>query len=166
MPMALRGLATPLGVRKLLLHCSQTLFGDETRAIETFEYFSRRAVALCPPRWTITRSRVVAYVDIIEHEERAGVAPDHSLSATTAVRSEHRSRAATVTLISTRGWNVGRRVLHCSPGQRVLVPTPTPALGGTERVACPRRAWGSVFLCQEGYPMICDAVSLFQAQHP
>lgn len=52
--------------------------GDEGRAVETHEYFSRRVVALFPQRWTITRSRVLAYVDLIEHEKRAGLADRHS----------------------------------------------------------------------------------------
>ena len=47
---------------------------DETYARETHEYFSRRVVALFPERWTITRSRVLAYVNMIEQEKRAGVA--------------------------------------------------------------------------------------------
>lgn len=47
--------------------------GDEARAIKTHEYFSRRVVTLFPARWTITRSRVLAYVDMIEHEKRANL---------------------------------------------------------------------------------------------
>ena len=45
--------------------------GDDARALETHEYFSRRVVDLFPDRWTITRSRILAYVDLIEHEKRA-----------------------------------------------------------------------------------------------
>ena len=48
--------------------------GDEARAIEAHEYFSRRVVTLFPERWTITRSRVLAYVDMFELEKRAGLA--------------------------------------------------------------------------------------------
>jgi hypothetical protein len=47
--------------------------GDEARAIETHEYFSRRVVALFPERWTITRSRIVAYIKMIEAEKRAAL---------------------------------------------------------------------------------------------
>jgi hypothetical protein len=43
--------------------------------METHEYFSRRVVALFPERWTISSSRVLAYVDMIEHEKRTGLAP-------------------------------------------------------------------------------------------
>ena len=52
--------------------------GDEGRAVETHQYFSRRVVALFPQRWTITRSRVLAYVDLIEYEKRAGLADQYS----------------------------------------------------------------------------------------
>jgi hypothetical protein len=45
--------------------------GDEASAIKTHEYFGRRVVALFPDRWTISRSRVLAYVNLIEHEKRA-----------------------------------------------------------------------------------------------
>jgi Family of unknown function (DUF6166) len=45
--------------------------GDEARAIEAHEYFSRRVVALFPERWTITRSRIVAYINMIDAEKRA-----------------------------------------------------------------------------------------------
>jgi hypothetical protein len=46
---------------------------EDSRALETHEYFGRRVVAILPERWTITRSRVRAYVDIIELERRAGL---------------------------------------------------------------------------------------------
>jgi hypothetical protein len=48
--------------------------GDEARAIATHEYFSRRVVSHFPERWTITRSRVLAHVNMIEHEKRADLA--------------------------------------------------------------------------------------------
>ena len=48
--------------------------GDEARAIATYEHFSRRVVARFPERWTITRSRVLAHVKMIEHEKRADLA--------------------------------------------------------------------------------------------
>jgi hypothetical protein len=47
--------------------------GDEAYAIEAHEYFSRRVLARFPDRWTITRSRVLAYVNMLEHEKRAGL---------------------------------------------------------------------------------------------
>jgi hypothetical protein len=46
--------------------------GDEAYAIKAHEYFGRRVVALFPERWTISRSRVLAYVNMIEHEKRVG----------------------------------------------------------------------------------------------
>jgi len=48
--------------------------GDEARAIATHEYFSRRVVARFPERWAITRSRVLAYVEMLEFEKRADLA--------------------------------------------------------------------------------------------
>ena len=47
--------------------------GDEASAIKTHEYFSRRVVAQFPDRWTISRSRVLAYVNLIEYEKCAGM---------------------------------------------------------------------------------------------
>ena len=38
--------------------------------MEAHEYFSRRVVTLFPQRWTITRSRILAYVDMFELENR------------------------------------------------------------------------------------------------
>lgn len=45
--------------------------GDEKRAIEMHEYFSHRVIKRFPERWTITRSRILAYVDLSEQEKRA-----------------------------------------------------------------------------------------------
>ena len=44
--------------------------GDEAYAMRTHEHFGRRVVALFPDRWTISRSRVLAYVNMIEREKR------------------------------------------------------------------------------------------------
>jgi hypothetical protein len=44
--------------------------GNEARALETHEVFSRRVVALFPERWTISRSRVLSYLSLIEFERR------------------------------------------------------------------------------------------------
>ena len=57
--------------RQIALTLLADALGDEVRAIETHEYFSRRVIALFPERWTITRSRVLAYVDMIEREKPA-----------------------------------------------------------------------------------------------
>ena len=50
--------------------------GSETRACTAQDYFSRRVMSLLPARWTMTRSRIHAYVDMIEQEKLAGLAPD------------------------------------------------------------------------------------------
>jgi hypothetical protein len=51
-----------------------TLLGDaledERRAVEAHEYFMRRVIPLLPARFTISRSRVLAYVNEMESERR------------------------------------------------------------------------------------------------
>lgn len=42
---------------------------NDARALRLHEPFHRRVVTLLPERWTITRSRVLAYIDRIESEE-------------------------------------------------------------------------------------------------
>jgi len=61
---------------QLALTLLRDALGDEARAIEIHKYFSRRVVALFPERWTITRSRVLSYVDLIEHEKPANLAAE------------------------------------------------------------------------------------------
>jgi len=61
---------------KLALTLLADALGDEARAIEIHKYFSRRVVALFPERWTITRSRVRSYVDLIEREKLANLAAE------------------------------------------------------------------------------------------
>ena len=52
-----------------------TLLGDaledEQRAVEAHEYFMKRVVSALPPRFIISKSRVLAYVNIMESEGRA-----------------------------------------------------------------------------------------------
>jgi hypothetical protein len=52
-----------------------TLLGDaledERRAVEAHEYFMRRVIPVLPFRFTVSRSRVLAYVNTMESERRA-----------------------------------------------------------------------------------------------
>jgi hypothetical protein len=69
-----KGFARPgdgSGSTQIALTLLADALGDEASAIATHEYFSRRVVALFPERWTISRSRVLAYVNLIELEKRA-----------------------------------------------------------------------------------------------
>ena len=40
---------------------------DDARALKLHHRFNRRVVTLLPARWTITRSRILDYADMIEH---------------------------------------------------------------------------------------------------
>jgi len=40
--------------------------GDDDRALQFHQDFNRRVVSIFPARWTITRSRIIAYVNMIE----------------------------------------------------------------------------------------------------
>lgn len=62
------------GRAQIALSLLADALGNEERAIATHKHFSRRVVTLFPERWTITRSRVLAYVDLIEQEKRVGLA--------------------------------------------------------------------------------------------
>jgi hypothetical protein len=42
--------------------------GNDTRALRLQEDFTRRVVTNFPARWTISRSRIIAHVDMIEIE--------------------------------------------------------------------------------------------------
>jgi hypothetical protein len=48
------------------------------------ETFSRRVVALFPERWTISRTRVISYLSLIEFERRTGTTSDPHTAATTS----------------------------------------------------------------------------------
>lgn len=41
--------------------------GDEVRAKAVYDAFQERVVAIWPERWTMTRTRVLAYVTELEH---------------------------------------------------------------------------------------------------
>ncbi len=71
--------------------------GDDARAIRTHEHFSRRVVTLFPERWTITRSRILAYVAMIEQQTPANLAvgPSANLHSSTASAANVGERDAT-----------------------------------------------------------------------
>lgn len=72
-----KGFASPGdGSAQIALTILADALGDEASALKTHEYFSRRVVAQFPDRWTISRTRVLAYVNMIEREKHAGLAPD------------------------------------------------------------------------------------------
>jgi Family of unknown function (DUF6166) len=54
---------------QIALTILEDALGDQASALKTHEYFSRRVVAQFPERWTISRSRVLAYVNTIEREK-------------------------------------------------------------------------------------------------
>lgn len=43
---------------------------DDVRALKLHHSFVQRVVAIMPERWTITRSRILAYANMIEHRAR------------------------------------------------------------------------------------------------
>ena len=65
---------------QIALTILEDALGDQASALKTHEYFSRRVGAQFPERWTISRSRVLAYVNMIEHEQRAGLGAADTLN--------------------------------------------------------------------------------------
>lgn len=49
---------------------------NERRAAEVADYFARRVMPQLPQRFTISRSRLLAYVDLIDQEKRAEIGLD------------------------------------------------------------------------------------------
>jgi len=74
--------------------------GDEQRALQTQEYFCNRVMSLLPARWTMTRSRVHAYVELMEPAKRANLLDDakarsqafHLPIATASLTNQHGER--------------------------------------------------------------------------
>jgi Family of unknown function (DUF6166) len=52
--------------QQLALALLADALGNDARALDVHQDFSRRVIPLFPGRWTITRSRILAYVDRIE----------------------------------------------------------------------------------------------------
>jgi len=44
---------------------------DDARALQLHHRFNRRVVTLLPARWTLTRSRILDYAEMIEHSAAA-----------------------------------------------------------------------------------------------
>ena len=57
--------------------------GDHARALRLRRWFNRRVVAVLPDRWTMTRSRILAYADMADREElmNAAIALTRGFSA-------------------------------------------------------------------------------------
>ncbi len=64
-------------LNQLAFHLLADALGDEAHARIAQDYFSRRVMPLLPSRWTMTRSRIHAYVEMIEHEKLAGLKLDN-----------------------------------------------------------------------------------------
>ena len=54
--------------QQLALALLADALGNDARALNVHQEFSRRVIPLFPTRWTISRSRILAYVDRIEAE--------------------------------------------------------------------------------------------------
>lgn len=58
------------GQTRLAFNLLADALDDEQRAYEAHEYFVQRVMPLLPQRFTISRSRLLAYIDMMEHEKR------------------------------------------------------------------------------------------------
>jgi hypothetical protein len=58
------------GPSRLALALLADALDDDARALQLYLRFSCRVVAIFPQRWTITRSRILAHVDLIEDQVR------------------------------------------------------------------------------------------------
>ena len=56
------------GAEQLGLALLADALGNEARAIRLYREFTRRVIATLPERWTITRSRIVAHVHMLEFQ--------------------------------------------------------------------------------------------------
>lgn len=56
------------GPAQLALALLADALQNDARALQLHHRFNRRVVAILPKRWTITRSRVLAYVNMIEQK--------------------------------------------------------------------------------------------------
>jgi Family of unknown function (DUF6166) len=56
------------GWAQLSLALLADALGDDSRALWLHHAFNSRVVAIFPDRWTITRSRILAHVNMIEHQ--------------------------------------------------------------------------------------------------
>jgi hypothetical protein len=72
------------GSAEIALALLADALGNEARAMAMHETFSRRVVALFPERWTISRTRVISYLSLIEFERRTGTTSDPHTAATTS----------------------------------------------------------------------------------
>ena len=56
------------GPAQLALALLADALQNDARALQLHRHFNRRVVTMLPKRWTITRSRVLAYVNMIEQQ--------------------------------------------------------------------------------------------------
>jgi len=64
------------GCAQLALALLADALGDDSRAMRLQEAFRRRVVEILPDRWTITRSRILAHVEMLEYQMGAA-SPAH-----------------------------------------------------------------------------------------
>lgn len=62
--------------RRLAFNLLADALDSEWPADEVQEYFARRIMPILPQRFIISRSRVLAYVDLMDQENRAKIATD------------------------------------------------------------------------------------------
>jgi hypothetical protein len=65
------GASADPGCAQLALALLANALGDDAGALRFQEAFRRRVVERLPERWTITRSRILAHVDLLEYQMRA-----------------------------------------------------------------------------------------------
>jgi hypothetical protein len=61
------GTTDDAGPAQLSLALLADALGNDARALQLHQRFNHRVVTMLPERWTITRSRILAYADMIEH---------------------------------------------------------------------------------------------------
>lgn len=73
---AMESSSHPSARTRLAFNLIADVLNSEHRAGEIHEYFARRVVPLLPDRFTISRSRLLAYIEIIEQEKSAKIGVD------------------------------------------------------------------------------------------
>jgi len=68
------GLSVDPGCAQLALALLADALGDDARAMRLQEAFRLRLVELLPERWTMTRSRILAHVKLLEYQMGASAA--------------------------------------------------------------------------------------------